>query len=280
MERPATAYSLPLRIVVAGLLTVSRGTVLVLAVATFFAPEPITPARLLRAFWPLVLAPEVAARILRYLFDAKISIDARGISVRSRTRHVEIPHSAVGAIVPWTLPIPAPGFWIRLRSGERHSEGFQVADPLAALRALRDAGASEQFDRISRHPTLLYARSKVRAASRFDHPLFKYVLFALVPAVPLFRLRQILAYGGAFGEYYHFGLKAYLLGFGIHWVLYGIYLLMYASLLRTVAEPVALGAAWIVPSCESGTRRVCEIVQRVLYFGGVPIVLILRFLPW
>jgi apolipoprotein N-acyltransferase len=280
MTLSATAYPLPLRIVVAALLTVSRGALLVLAGLAFFAPEPIPSARLLRAFWLLVLAPEAAVWILRYLFAATLSVDDDGIAAQLRTRRVEIPLSAVDAIVPWKLPMPAAGFWLRMRSGARFSDGFFVADAGGFLQALRESGASEVADRVSGHPSILFARSKYAAASRFDRPLYKYVLFALVPTVPLFRLRQLLAYGGTFGEYYDFGLKAYLLGFGIYWVLYGVYLLMYATLLRTVAEALSLGAAWAAPTYASGVRRACEIGQRALYFGGVPIVLILRFIPW
>jgi apolipoprotein N-acyltransferase len=190
---------------------------------------------------------------------------------------VEIPLSAIKAIVPWTLPVPAPGLWLQLRSGSRFSDGLYVEEPAALLAALRDAGATDLVDPVARHPTLLYAQSKFRAASRFDRPFFKYVVFALVPTVPLFRLRQLLTYGGAFGEYYDFGLKAYVLGFGIHWVLYGVYLLLYATVLRTPTETIALGAAWLVPSYEADVRRVCEIVHRILYLGGVPAVLLLRF---
>ena len=281
MTLSATAYSLPFRIVVAVLMAVTRASVLALAALAFFVPEPITPGRLLRAFWLLVLAPEVTVWILRYLLAAKVCVEGGATVVQLRTRRVEIPLSALDGIVPWTLPLPAPGLWLRLRSGARYSDGLHVEEPGAFLQALREAGArSELVDRVARHPTLLYGQSKHRSASRFDHPFFKYVLFALVPTVPLFRLRQLLTYGGTFGEYYDFGLKAYLLGFGIHWVLYGVYLLLYAALLRTLAEALALAAAWVAPSYEARIRRACEIVQRVLYFGGVPLVLILRFLPW
>jgi len=276
-----TAYPLPLRIVAALLATLSRTTLLVLVVLVFFVPEPITPAKLLRAFWLLVLAPEVAAWLLRYLLAAKLSVEDGALVLQLRTRRVDIPLTAIEAIDPWMLPLPAPGLWLRLRSGARFSDGLVVGETAALLGALRDAGAADHLvDQAKRHPTLLYAESKQRAVSRFDRPLFKYVLFALVPTVPLFRLRQLLTYGGTFGEYYDFGLKAYLLGFGIHWVLYGVYLLLYATVLRTIAEAIALGAAWIVPAWEARIRRACEIGQRILYFGGVPTVLILRFIPW
>lgn len=277
MTFSATAYALPFRLLTAALLIVSRASLLVLAVLAFFVAEPITTGRLLRAFWIFVLAPEVAVWILRYLLAAKVSVDEGALVVELRTRRVEIPLSAIDAIVPWTLPVPVPGLWLELRSGSRFSDGLHVAEPVALLQALREAGARELVDRVSRHPTFLYARAKHRAASRFDRPFFKYVVFGLVPTLPLFRLRQLLTYGGTFGEYYDFGLKAYLLGFGIHWVLYGVYLLLYATVLRTLTEVLALGAAWCVPTYAAGVRRACEIVHRVLYFGGVPIVLLLRF---
>jgi len=280
MTLPATVYSLAFRIVVTMLLAVSRATLLVLAWLSFFAPEPIPPARLLRAFWLLVLAPETAVWILRYLLAATLSVADDGIAVQQRSRRVEIPLSAIDAIVPWQLPLPAAGFWLRMRSGARFSDGFFVPNLGGLLRLLRASGASDVVGNVKRHPSVLYAQSKYDAASRFDRPVYKYILFALVPTVPLFRLRQILTYGGVFGEYYTFGLKAYLLGFGVFWVLYGVYLLMYAALLRTVTEGVALGVAWAIPSYAAAVRRACEVAQRVLYFGGVPIVLILRFIPW
>jgi hypothetical protein len=49
------------------------------------------------------------------------------------------------------------------------------------------------------------------------HSAFKYVVYSLVPALPLFRVHQWIASGGTFGEYYAFGFKAYLLGFAVYW---------------------------------------------------------------
>jgi len=280
MTFTATAYTFPLRILVAALLLLGRATLLVLAALVFLAPEPITPAQLLRAFWLLVAAPEAAVWILRYLLRAQVSVDQGAVVVRLRTRRAEIPLSAFARIVPWSLPLPAPGLWLELRSGARYSDGLHIEDPAAFLDALKKTAAADLAEAVSRHPTMRYAAAKHRAASRLDRPLLKYGFFSLVPAVPIFRLRQRLVYGGTFGEYYDHGLKAYLLGFGIYWVLYGVYLLLYAAVLRALAEGVSLGAAWLAPSYALGARRSCEIIQRLLYFVGVPVVLILRFIPW
>ena len=94
------------------------------------------------------------------------------------------------------------------------------------------AGAAEPVREALSHPTLRYAAARERAQNRLDLPLLKFGAFALVPAVPLFRLHQWVSYGGTFGEYHAFGLKAYLLGFGLYWLLSATYLLLFAAALR------------------------------------------------
>ena len=43
------------------------------------------------------------------------------------------------------LPVPAPGLWLKLRSGSRFSDGLHVEEPAALLQGLRDAGARDRF---------------------------------------------------------------------------------------------------------------------------------------
>ena len=57
--------------------------------------------------------------------------------------------------------------------------------------------------------------ARTRAAvphGRLDHPLVKFVLLPLLLAIPAFRLHQHIAFGSSFGEFYSFGLAAYLAG--------------------------------------------------------------------
>ena len=96
--------------------------------------------------------------------------------------------------------------------------------------------------------------------------------------MPLFRLHQWVAYGDTFGEYYTYGLEAYLLAFAIYWATDTIYLVLYAAVLRAIAEPVAFAAAWLLPARAERVRRALEIGDRVLYFGGVPLLLVRLFL--
>ncbi len=58
-----------------------------------------------------------------------------------------------------------------------------------------------------------------------------------------------------------------------------IYLLLYASVWRGVAEGVALLTAWVASAHAIAVRRAVEIACQVLYYAGVPVLLGLRFLP-
>ena len=102
-------------------------------------------------------------------------------------------------------------------------------------------------------------------------------MIGLVPAVPLFRVHQWIAYGGTFGEYYTYGLKAYLLGFAVYWGTMVVYLVIWAAVCRAVSEIVSVATVLAAPSQAVRMRRVAEIMHRCLYYGGVPLLLLVRF---
>jgi apolipoprotein N-acyltransferase len=110
--------------------------------------------------------------------------------------------------------------------------------------------------------------------------LWKFPVFALVPTLPLFRVHQLIAYGGVLGEYYQYGLEAYLLGFAIYWATLTIYLMLYAAALRAPVELLAMAVTALAPERASGARRVLERTAAILYYGGVPAMTALRFVPW
>jgi apolipoprotein N-acyltransferase len=124
-----------------------------------------------------------------------------------------------------------------------------------------------------------YARARAMAPRwRLDHWAFKFLLFPLVPALPAFRLHQHIAYGGTFGEYYSFGLKAYLLALLIWWASWAIGLVLVATALRALAEPVALAAAMARPQLAFEVRVWVERAQRLMFYVGVPAWLLVRIL--
>ena len=56
-----------------------------------------------------------------------------------------------------------------------------------------------------------------------------------------------------------------------------IYLLLYASVWRSIAEGAALLAAWVAPARALGVRRAAEVACLVAYYGGVPILVAIPF---
>ena len=110
------------------------------------------------------------------------------------------------------------GAWVRLPSGRRLQYGLQLDDLRALVEAVVPGGGSHELAEALRTGTVAYAEAThAVGAWRWYHSAFKYVVYSLVPALPLFRVHQWIAYGGSFGEYYAFGLKAYLLGFAVYW---------------------------------------------------------------
>ena len=278
----AIAYPLSWRIVAAALMVISRGSLPVLLVLVLFSRNPpILPLMLMRAFSLLVVAPGIAAWLIERALAVTVRIEGGDVVVHNRERRIDIPCTAIDRVAPWTLPLPGSGMWLWLQSGQRFRYGLQLADPVALLEALGRAGAAAPVGATVRHPAVIYAQARHDVLPRrWYHACAKFVLFALVPTLPLFRVHQYIAYGGTWGEYYQFGWGSYLRTFAIYWGTLIIYLILYAAVVRGLAEAVALATAWVAPSRAARVRRAVEVADRVLYYGGVPVFLILRFLPW
>ncbi len=291
MTTRAIAYAWPWRIVAAALVAISRtGLPVLLAFLVFSRNPPILPLMLMRAFTILVAVPAVAAWIIERVFAARVEIDADTLVLQLHGRRVEVPTSAVARVRPWTVPLPGSGVSLRLSSGRRLRYGLQLPDPSRLLSALPCAagdGARMNESTVDgehttpRHPSVAYAHAKhAGAVRRWWHPIAQYPLFALVPTLPLFRVHQWIAYGGTWGEWHLLGRASYLRTFALYWATLTIYLMLYAGLLRGIAEMVALAAAWAAPTRAARVRRAVERGYRALYYGGVPVFVIIRLLPW
>lgn len=274
------------RVVATLLQLVSRVTLVVLAVqqipllwpALYDALDyqPVTPMRLARLLAILFLLPEAGAWIVRRSSAATLRIEDGMLVAASRAERHEIPIAQIATISPWALPFPMPGLRLSSPSGELLLPPIATADPSILLSALADAGASGPARRALAHPSVRHARAREGIRGRLDHPLIQFVLFSLVPALPLFRLRQWITYGGTFGEYHSFGLKAYLLGFGLYWLLSAMYLLLFAAVLRVLGDALTLLGLWALPGREFGVRRAAEWVHRAVYYLTPPVLLIVR----
>jgi hypothetical protein len=239
---------------------------------------PVTPAVLVRSLLVFSVLPGGAAGAILRLFRADVRARGHVLTLDRPGLEAAVPAGAVRRIEPWRLPLPTCGFAVRLSSGERLPYRICATAPDALLDLLGEAGADVSAARA--HPTVVWARERARRArSGVRRLLLKFVAFAALPTAILFNAHQYIAYGGTFGQYYLHGPGAYLQTLALYWSMTAIYLVLYASLLRGLAELAAFPATWLSPARAGRVRQAADATCSVLYYGGVPLLLLYRFLP-
>jgi apolipoprotein N-acyltransferase len=277
---PVTVAVLPpaVRVAAALLRTLARGGLLWMCVALLLndALRTNTLAQV-RTFAALFLAPEAASWCLLFLFSAKASIADGSLVLTRGSRRIALALSDIAAVRPWSLPLPAAGLSLQLADGQPWPYGLALANPDALADALAAAGGGPVQRRTQARAALdayVQASQAIRR-SRLDHPLAKYVLLPLSLAIPAFHLQQHIAYGGAFGEYYSFGLKAYLSAFALWWAAWTIGVALSAALLRTGIEAGTLLAALVRPAQAISVRQGLQRGGHAALFLGLPAWLLL-----
>lgn len=224
----------------------------------------------IRMFAGLFLAPEAAAWCVLLAFAAQASISNGALVLTRGAQRIELALGEIAAVELWRLPIPAAGVMLRLASGQRWRYGLALGQPLAFAAALAGAGAPQALERPGA-VLGVYARARLALRRRrLDRPLAKFVLLPLALAIPAFHLHQHIAYGSAFGEYYSFGLKAYLLAFALWWAAWAIGVVLSAALLRAAIEAGTLLAAVLHPGKAVEVRRWLERAGRLALYLGLP----------
>ncbi len=250
---------------------------------TILMPGEIQANRLSQIwmFAGLVLAPATSAWAILRAFAGTADVEGDSLVIEQREQRIEIRASDIVALKPWTLPIPKTGVWLTLASGQRWSHGITTNDPEALAAALVRAGAQPTLADTLAGRAFDYARTRAAIIlGRLDHPLTKFVLFPLVPALPAFRLHQHIAFGGTFGEYYTYGLKAYLIALLIWWATWAIGLVCFAAVLRVLIEAGTMLSIALKPTSAIDTRKTLEMLGRLVFYVGVPAWLVIRFWPW
>lgn len=238
------------------------------------------PLRLLRGFAFVCALPWVLEWLIRRAFRARCTVTDEALVLERPQQRVEIPLAAIAAPELWRLPLPGSGLSLRLASGRRYGSGLQVGDPGALIEQLAAAAGAPAWRAAAGQPAARYARSRaILDRRRWWRPLLDYPVFALLLAVPIFRLHQWITFGGTFGEYYRFGLRAYALAFAIFWASYAVHLLLYAAVLRVLSETAVFGMAALITTDRLTTvRRVVEGLRAVLYYSAVPLLLLRLYL--
>ena len=282
----AGAAPVPVRVVVlppmarlaAGLLrTFARVSLFWMLAAIAFGDAPLQAKTLaqVRIFAALFLAPEAAAWFVLRAFAARTAIEDGFLVLTRGRQRLELALRDIVAVEPWRVPIPCAGAWLRLATGKRWTYGIAVADPFAFARGLQVAGARLQEAPPSRASLYAGARLAIRRG-RLQQPVAKFVLLPLALAIPAFRLHQHIAYGSAFGEFYTFGLMAYLEAFALWWAGWGVGVVLCAAVLRALIEAGATAAVLAQPSAAIPARRWLERLGLATLYLGVPVWLVLR----
>ncbi|MBA5605301.1 apolipoprotein N-acyltransferase [Duganella sp. FT3S] len=281
-EAPAIslAAALPARVAVlspatrllAGLLrTFARGSLLWMCLALLLneALRTNTLAQI-RLFSSMFLLPEAAAWCVLALCSAQAMVVDGKLALTRGGRRRELKLSEIAEVQLWRLPIPGPGLSLRLHTGRRWRYGLALtnADARAAARA---ATAGRPVQQSLRAVPQVYAQTSLAIRrSRLDHPLPKYILLPLALALPAFHLYQHIAYGSAFGEYYSFGLKAYLSAFALWWAAWSIGVVLTETLVRAAISIATLLAALLRPARAIAIRRWLERAGHVALYLGMP----------
>lgn len=259
--------------ITAGLLRVfARLSLLCMGAAILFGASFLqnTLAQI-RIFTAFFLFPEAAAWCVLFIFSARASIENGMLVLTRRARRFEIAVRDIAAVEMWLVPIPGSGASLRLSSNEYWKFGLALADPAALARALAATGGNPVQEESKASPAKTYARARLAVRrGRLDHPLAKFVLLSFALAIPAFILHQNIAYGSAFGEYYTFGLKAYLLGFALWWAAWGIGVVLAAAALRTVIEAGTMLTALLRPGQAVNIRSWLERIGRAAFYIGLP----------
>ena len=223
----------------------------------------------LRLFVFAVVLPGVVAWCIERLFATKVRIDGDALVLDQRRQRIEIPLASIAALRPWRVPLPHSGVDLRLMSGESWPGGLSIADPIALQQALADAGSPAQIEGSRRLCDFAHVRASA-ARPWLDHALVKFALFPLLPAAVAFRLNQVIAFGSPLGEYYTYGLKAWLTGAAIWWASWSIGLLLFAAALRIIIEGLTALALLLAPARTAALHDALMWLGRAAFYLGVP----------
>ncbi len=256
----------------AGLLRAAARTGLLWMCAALLLNETLRTNTLaqMRMFAALFLAPEAAAWCVLLLFSARATIVDGALVLARGAQRFELPLAGIGALRLWSLALPCPGISLTLVSGASWRYALALANPAGLAAALAAAGAPP-LERRPRAALQAYVQARVAIGrTRLDHPLAKYLLLPLVLAIPAFHLQQQIAYGGALGEYYTFGLRAYLSAFLLWWGAWSIAVVLTEALLKAAIEAGTLLAALLQPARAIAVRQGLQSVGHAALFLGLP----------
>jgi apolipoprotein N-acyltransferase len=224
----------------------------------------------MRLFAGFFLLPEAVAGCVLLAYSARLSVDQGMLVLQRGKQRLDIAMKDIAAVTLWQLPMPGTGLTLHLTPAQAPTYHLATADPLALAGALEAAGApSMRAEAPSRAARYAQAVASVRRG-RLDSPWVKFLLFPLLLALPAFHLHQNIAYGGWFGEFYTFGLKAYGLTFALWWASWTMGVVLCAAALRAVVEAATLLTLAVHPPQTAAVRATLERMALAVLYLGLP----------
>ena len=202
-----------------------------MAPALLLAEPPL--ALVVRRIFLFSAVPALALLVLRALAsaDARIEGEKLLLAFRASGERVELPLASIAGVGRFRLPLPDPGFHLRLRSGGEFTHALSLPDPSLIAPRL---DASAEF------------RDTRRRLRWLHHPLLKFGLAGGAVVFVLFRLHQLITYGGLTGEWQQLGFSHWLKTLTGVALYVEVRLLAWAACLRAAVELLALwrNRAW------------------------------------
>lgn len=233
----------------------------------------------LKVFAAAVVAPALAAWAIERAFLAQARVEGSLLVLDQRRQRIEMPVASIAALRPWRLPLPRSGVDLRLAAGPYWTRGLALTRPQALRRMLAASGTAVGLEGRLANGLADLAQTRADARRpRLDHALLKFALFPLLLALVAFRLHQVIAFGGSFGEYYSYGLAAYLSGLLIWWASWSIGLMLFAAVLRIAIETTVALAMALRSAHVAALRDGLEWLGRLAFYLGVPAWLAFRLI--
>ncbi|MFO0592341.1 MAG: hypothetical protein U0441_32650 [Polyangiaceae bacterium] len=221
-------------------------------------PVPLAMGLLLFSALPVLIAA-----VLRRAATGTLTLRTDTLTLALRSERIDIPLASVTRIRPLALPWPTPAVALDLRSGRTFDRALGARTLPALVSAL------SRHVPLEKKPILSFAASVPEKRSRWLLSL-QHVVLPLALTLVIFRLHQIIVYGGPFGQYHSMGLGPYVGSFIRRWLgIAGAFAVM-AGVLRIVVELTVWGLTVARPGAARALRRVAEILALVLYFGAIP----------
>lgn len=269
--RPGTRW------MAAGLRTFARLALLLLAINLLLdanlRSNVLAQMRLAGVFY---LLPEVLAWSMLRFRKKRLVLQSGAMLLDDGKNSRTLTTNEIHSVRPWRLPLPHGGLLVRLNDGQLLR--LAVDTPHVLMNALQQCRLIAAQQQTTPMLTRFMQAREIRLHTKLNHPLVKFALFPLLIALPAFRLHQHIAYGHTLGEYYTFGLKAYLTTLGLWWATWAIGVMASYAILRAAMEGIAAISTVVRPQTALDQRYLIERMGLLALYLGMPLWLAMRIL--